>query len=148
SETRWSARLSDPRSWWSFRRSSVMATRGTWSWASTQTTPWCSWWTFSVLSRCPRQKRPSERMRRVIVLGSTGSIGVQALEVIAANRDRFEVVGLSAGRNREKLAEQAAAFGVSETALGAAESEQLVTAVAADVVVNGITGSIGLGPTL
>src|SRR5690606_10857987 len=87
-------------------------------------------------------------MRRVIVLGSTGSIGVQALEVIAANRDRFEVVGLSAGRNREKLAEQAAAFGVSETALGAAESEQLVTAVAADVVVNGITGSIGLGPTL
>lgn len=87
-------------------------------------------------------------MRRVIILGSTGSIGVQALDVIAANRDRFEVVGLSAGNNREKLAEQAAAFGVSQTALGATESEQLVTSVAADVVVNGITGSIGLGPTL
>lgn len=87
-------------------------------------------------------------MRRVIILGSTGSIGVQALDVIAANRDRFEVVGLSAGSNREKLAEQAAAFDVGETALGAAESEQLVRSVAADVVVNGITGSIGLGPTL
>ena len=87
-------------------------------------------------------------MRRVIILGSTGSIGVQALDVIAANPDRFDVVGLSAGSNREKLAEQAAAFGVSDTALGSAESEQLVTSVEADVVVNGITGSIGLGPTL
>ncbi len=87
-------------------------------------------------------------MRRVIILGSTGSIGVQALDVIAANRDRFEVVGLSAGSNREKLAEQASAFGVSDTALGAAESEQLVSSVEADVVVNGITGSIGLGSTL
>src|SRR5690606_39585891 len=61
-------------------------------------------------------------------------IWVQALDVIAANRDRFEVVGLSAGSNRERLAEQAAEFGVSETALGASESEQLVTSVAADVV--------------
>lgn len=87
-------------------------------------------------------------MRRVIILGSTGSIGVQALDVIAANPDRFEVVGLSAGSNRDKLAEQAAAFGVSNTALGAAESEQLVRTVDADVVLNGITGSIGLGPTL
>jgi 1-deoxy-D-xylulose-5-phosphate reductoisomerase len=87
-------------------------------------------------------------MRRVIILGSTGSVGVQALDVIAANRDRFEVVGLSAGSNRERLAEQAAAFGVSETALGIDESEALVRSVAADVVVNGITGSIGLGPTL
>src|SRR5690554_778834 len=89
-----------------------------------------------------------KRMRRVIILGSTGSIGVQALDVIAANPDRFDVVGLSAGSNREKLAEQASAFGVSDTALGSAESEQLVTSVEADVVVNGVTGSIGLGPTL
>ena len=36
-------------------------------------------------------------MRDIIVLGSTGSIGVQALEVIAANPDRFRVVGLAAG---------------------------------------------------
>ena len=51
-------------------------------------------------------------MRRVLVLGSTGSIGVQALEVIAANPDRFELVGLAAGSDREKLAAQAAATGV------------------------------------
>jgi 1-deoxy-D-xylulose-5-phosphate reductoisomerase len=87
-------------------------------------------------------------MRRVIVLGSTGSIGVQALEVIGANPDRFEVVGLAAGSNRELLAAQASTFGVGHTALGAEEAEQLVRSVEADVVLNGITGSVGLGPTL
>jgi len=87
-------------------------------------------------------------MRRVIVLGSTGSIGVQALEVIAAHRDRFEVVGLGAGRNRALLDMQAREFGVQNTSLGAAEAEQLVSTVEADVVLNGITGSVGLGPTL
>ncbi|MEO7123826.1 MAG: 1-deoxy-D-xylulose-5-phosphate reductoisomerase [Lacisediminihabitans sp.] len=87
-------------------------------------------------------------MRRVIVLGSTGSIGVQALEVIAANRDRFEVVGLGAGRNRALLEVQAAEFGVEHTSLGADEAEQLVRTVQADVVLNGITGSVGLGATL
>jgi 1-deoxy-D-xylulose-5-phosphate reductoisomerase len=87
-------------------------------------------------------------MRRVLILGSTGSIGTQALDVIAANRDRFEVVGLAAGRDREGLAAQADAFGVTETALGADDAERLVRAVEADVVVNGITGSVGLGPTL
>ncbi|MEG1392455.1 MAG: 1-deoxy-D-xylulose-5-phosphate reductoisomerase, partial [Aurantimicrobium sp.] len=40
-------------------------------------------------------------MRRVLILGSSGSIGTQALDVIRANRDRFEVVGLSVGSNRE-----------------------------------------------
>ncbi len=84
----------------------------------------------------------------MIVLGSTGSIGVQALEVIAANRDRFQVVGLSAGSNRSAVAAQAAAFGVEHTALGADESAQLVRTVESDVVLNGITGSVGLGPTL
>jgi 1-deoxy-D-xylulose-5-phosphate reductoisomerase len=87
-------------------------------------------------------------MRRVIVLGSTGSIGVQALEVIAANPDRFEVVGLSAGSNREKVAAQAAQFGVEHVALGADESVALVRSVEADVVLNAITGSVGLAPTL
>jgi 1-deoxy-D-xylulose-5-phosphate reductoisomerase len=87
-------------------------------------------------------------VRTVIVLGSTGSIGVQALEVIAANRDRFEIVGLGAGSNRELLAEQAREFGVGHSALGADEAEQLVRSVDADVVLNGITGSVGLGPTL
>ncbi|QWL29948.1 1-deoxy-D-xylulose-5-phosphate reductoisomerase [Rathayibacter toxicus] len=87
-------------------------------------------------------------MRRVIILGSTGSIGTQALDVIDANRDRFELVGLAAGSNRALVAEQAAAFGVEHTAFGAEEAEQLIRSVEADVVLNGITGSIGLGPTL
>lgn len=87
-------------------------------------------------------------MRRILVLGSTGSIGTQALDVIRANPRRFEVVGLSAGSNCELLAEQAEKFDVEHTALGAAEAEQLVRDVEADVVLNGITGSVGLGPTL
>ena len=87
-------------------------------------------------------------MKRVIILGSTGSIGTQALDVIKANPTRFEVVGLSAGSDRELLAEQAAEFHVDDTALGSVEAEQLVTDVDADVVLNGITGSVGLGPTL
>ncbi|MET0674110.1 MAG: 1-deoxy-D-xylulose-5-phosphate reductoisomerase [Microbacterium pygmaeum] len=87
-------------------------------------------------------------MRRVVILGSTGSIGTQALEVIRANPRRFDVVGLAAGTDRASLAEQAAAFQVEHTALGAIEAEQLVRDVEADVVLNGITGSVGLGPTL
>jgi len=87
-------------------------------------------------------------MRRVIILGSTGSIGVQALDVIAANPDRFEVVGLGAGSNRDKVTEQAATFGVEHVALGADEATELVRTVEADVVLNGITGSVGLGPTI
>ncbi|MFM9878290.1 MAG: 1-deoxy-D-xylulose-5-phosphate reductoisomerase [Rhodoglobus sp.] len=87
-------------------------------------------------------------MRRVIILGSTGSIGTQALEVIAANPNLFEVVGLAAGSNRAAVAEQARAFGVEHVAFGADEASQLVRSVTADVVLNGITGSVGLGPTL
>ena len=87
-------------------------------------------------------------MRRVIILGSTGSIGTQALEVIAANRDRFEVVGLAAGSQRDAVAQQARAFGVDHTAFGADEAVQLIRSVSADVVLNGITGSVGLAPTL
>lgn len=87
-------------------------------------------------------------MRRVIVLGSTGSIGTQALDVIRANPRRFEVVGLSAGANRALVEQQADEFDVENVALGPEEAEQLVTDVEADVVLNGITGSVGLGPTL
>lgn len=87
-------------------------------------------------------------MRRVIILGSTGSIGTQALEVIAANPDEFEVVGLAAGKNADLLAEQKQQFGVSNAVLGADEATKLVENTDADVVVNGITGSIGLAPTL
>lgn len=87
-------------------------------------------------------------MRRITILGSTGSIGVQALDVVRAHPDLFEVVGLSAGSDREGVAAQAAEFGVEHTALGTDSSVQLVRDVRADVVLNGITGSVGLAPTL
>jgi len=86
--------------------------------------------------------------RRVLLLGSTGSIGTQTLDVIAGAPDRFEVVGLAAGRNRALLDEQAERFGVRALAQGAAAAEALVRDVEADVVVNGITGAAGLGPTI
>jgi 1-deoxy-D-xylulose-5-phosphate reductoisomerase len=87
-------------------------------------------------------------VRRVIILGSTGSIGVQALDVVRANPDRFTVVGLGAGSNRELLAAQAAEFGVEHTSVGADEAAQLARDVDAEVVLNGITGSVGLAPTI
>jgi len=87
-------------------------------------------------------------MRDVIVLGSTGSIGVQALQVIAANPERFRVVGLAAGSNRALVQAQALAHDVEHVALGAEAAAQLVRDVGCDVVLNGITGSVGLAPTL
>lgn len=87
-------------------------------------------------------------MRRVIILGSTGSIGTQALEVIEANPDRFQVVGLAAGNNADLLQAQAAKFGVKDAVQGAEAATRLVEDLDADVVINGITGSIGLAPTL
>jgi len=87
-------------------------------------------------------------MRRVIILGSTGSIGTQALDVISANPERFEVVGLAVGSNRDEMKRQAERFGVTNVAVGHGDAEELVRSVDADVVLNGITGSVGLGPTL
>jgi len=105
-------------------------------------------------------------MRDIVILGSTGSIGVQALEVIAANPTQFRVVGLSAGSNNiERLIEQVKKFEVpivGSTADGKAlrdalpgvevidgsDSAKSIAALSCDVVLNGITGSIGLGPTL
>jgi 1-deoxy-D-xylulose-5-phosphate reductoisomerase len=89
-------------------------------------------------------------MRKVIVLGSTGSIGTQALEVIAANSDQLQLVGLSAFSNRELISQQAREFGLSESAIaiGAEEAARLVEELDADVAVNGITGSVGLAATL
>jgi 1-deoxy-D-xylulose-5-phosphate reductoisomerase len=87
-------------------------------------------------------------VRSVIILGSTGSIGTQALDVIRANPNRFDVVGLAVGSNRAELERQADEFGVEHTAVGIDEAVQLVRSVRADVVLNGITGSVGLGPTI
>lgn len=89
-------------------------------------------------------------MRRVIVLGSTGSIGTQALEIIAKHPDKFQLVGLSANTNTSLLSEQALRFGLdpAKAVVGADQSCQLIEATEADVVLNGITGSVGLKPTL
>jgi 1-deoxy-D-xylulose-5-phosphate reductoisomerase len=121
-------------------------------------------------------------VREVVLLGSTGSIGTQALDVVARNPDRFRVVGLGAGGgNVELLARQALEFGVEVVAVAraaAAQDLQLafyaeaqrkgydkgdfavpkilagpsaaaeLAAWPCDVVLNGMTGSIGLEPTL
>ena len=89
-------------------------------------------------------------MKKIIILGSTGSIGTQALEIIEANPDKFQVVGLAGNSNKELLAAQASKFSVDQknVAVGADEATALVENTDADVVINGITGSIGLAPTL
>ena len=89
-------------------------------------------------------------MKKIIILGSTGSIGTQALEIIQANPEQFKVVGLVANTNRELLAEQAAKFSVAadKAVIGAEAAVQLIEDTEGDVVINGITGSIGLLPTL
>jgi 1-deoxy-D-xylulose-5-phosphate reductoisomerase len=117
----------------------------------------------------------ADMTRTVTVLGSTGSIGTQALEVVAAHPGRFVVDALVAGSDVAVLAEQAARFGVRVVGLAdpdagpalrdalaarlgpAAARVEVVTgpSAAADlagrgsaVVLNGITGSVGLRPTL
>jgi 1-deoxy-D-xylulose-5-phosphate reductoisomerase len=107
-------------------------------------------------------------VRDVVILGSTGSIGRQALEVIADQPESFRVVGLSCnGGNADLFIEQASQFGVSalavtdplaahdvRSALAQAEVISGPTAsaelagIAADVVLNAITGSVGLSSTL
>ncbi|HEY2450821.1 MAG TPA: 1-deoxy-D-xylulose-5-phosphate reductoisomerase [Mycobacterium sp.] len=107
--------------------------------------------------------QPQGRLR-VLVLGSTGSIGTQALDVIAANPDRFEVVGLAAGgANLDTLLRQRAETGITNVAIAderAAEQAgnvpfsgpeavtRLVEETEADVVLNALVGALGLRPTL
>ncbi len=91
--------------------------------------------------------------RRVAVLGSTGSIGTQALDVVRSHRDEFEVVALAAGRNADLLARQAAEFGVApERARLCADDATVLAELAAlpdvDVVLNGVVGFAGLPATL
>lgn len=89
-------------------------------------------------------------MRKVLILGSTGSIGTQAIDVISANPDRFEVVGLAAGSKRDQMLQQAATLGLDadQCVIGAENAVDLIRRTPADVVINGITGSVGLLPTL
>ena len=105
-------------------------------------------------------------MKKIVILGATGSIGEQALKVVS-DSDRLAVVGLAAGSNWERLVEQARDYGVPSVALGdpaAAQEAQrawkgrvlgddagvreLVAGSDADLVLNGMVGSAGLGPTI
>jgi 1-deoxy-D-xylulose-5-phosphate reductoisomerase len=105
--------------------------------------------------------------RRLLILGSTGSIGTQALDIVGRSDD-LELVGLSAERSWEPLVEQAVAHGVARIALadadaGARAAEawtggevlvgaeglvRLVLESGADLVLNALVGSAGLGPTV
>lgn len=107
--------------------------------------------------------------QRLVILGSTGSIGTSALDVVSHLRDEFEVVGLSAGRNVELLAAQAAEFGVPSVAVADPQRRsELAAAVGGgcrvlagpeglidlvrhgecDFVLSAIVGAAGLPPTL
>jgi 1-deoxy-D-xylulose-5-phosphate reductoisomerase len=105
--------------------------------------------------------------RRLLILGSTGSIGTQALDIVGRSGD-LELVGLSAGRSWEPLVAQALEHGVRRIALaepdaGARAAEawtdgevlvgpeglmRLVLESGADLVLNALVGSAGLGPTV
>ncbi|MEA2385895.1 MAG: 1-deoxy-D-xylulose-5-phosphate reductoisomerase [Thermoleophilaceae bacterium] len=106
-------------------------------------------------------------MRRILILGSTGSIGVQALDVVERSDD-LEVVGLAAQTSWEDVLDQAKAFGVDRIALadepaaaraaeqwtggtvlsGAEGLVELITDTPCDLVLNGLMGAAGLGPTI
>jgi 1-deoxy-D-xylulose-5-phosphate reductoisomerase len=92
-------------------------------------------------------------MRGVVILGSTGSIGTQALDVIARHRDDYRVVALAAGRNTALLDEQRRAFDVPpERARACAGDPDALAELAAlpdaDVVLNAVVGFAGLPATL
>ncbi len=123
----------------------------------------------ALLQRRIRLTRPPrlEWVRRLLILGSTGSIGTQALDVVGRSAE-LEVVGLGASSSWERLLEQAERTGVRRVALSdpdaaARASERwtegevlagpegvaaLVTESACDLVLNALTGAAGLGPTI
>lgn len=100
-------------------------------------------------------------MKRVVILGSTGSIGTQTLDVMRQRPDFFQVVGLSAATRGSELRAQAAEWGVQRLALldetaarehgvpgGLSGLVDLATLPEADIVVVAVAGVIGLEPTL
>ena len=105
-------------------------------------------------------------MRRILIVGSTGSIGTQALDVIDQSGD-LQVAGLAADSSWELLLDQASRFGVERLALadpdaaaraaehsgrsvlsGAEGLVELITDTDCDLVLNALVGSAGLGPTV
>ena len=103
-------------------------------------------------------------MRRILIVGSTGSIGTQALDVVERSDD-LEVAGLAAGSSWELLLEQAGRFGVDRLALADPDAAarageharvlggpeglvELIVETDCDLVLNALVGSAGLGPTV
>lgn len=90
----------------------------------------------------------SPTRRDIVILGSTGSVGTQALDLVRANPDRFRVVGLTAGgANPELFDAQVAEFAPAVSGLGSQASVE-AAGLDCDVVLNAITGAVGLEPTL
>ena len=82
--------------------------------------------------------------RKVVLLGATGSIGRQALDVIRARPDHFDVIGLVAGHDSEALAELARAFPRAATGVGVDAAVDMAGSSEADVILNAIVGAAGL----
>jgi 1-deoxy-D-xylulose-5-phosphate reductoisomerase len=98
-----------------------------------------------VVTRTPTARSPR---RDLVILGSTGSIGTQALDLVRRNPERFRVVALTAGGgNRDLFARQVEEFSPVLADLGE-EASVAAAAMECDVVLNGITGAVGLRPTL
>ena len=98
-------------------------------------------------------------MKRIVILGSTGSIGRQTLDIVRAFPEEFEVVGLSAGNNTGLLREQMAEFRPRHVWCAASEEvaspgvsvtpmEEMVSLDEVDQVMVALMGSVGLAPTL
>lgn len=89
-----------------------------------------------------------DKKRKISIIGSTGSIGTQALEVIDKLRDKFEIIALAGGHNEKLLAEQAAKFNPKYTVLGEAGLERICNDKENDIILVACSGKIGLRPTL
>ena len=89
-----------------------------------------------------------EQARGIAILGCTGSIGRQAIEVARAHPGRFRIVALGARRDGRRVADLAAELGVAHTGIGEEAAADLAALDEVDVVLNGIVGFAGLGASL
>lgn len=89
-----------------------------------------------------------EKKRKISIIGSTGSIGTQALEVIEKLQDKFEIIALAGGKNAELLKSQAEKFKPRYTVLGEEGLEKICTDKENDIILVACSGKIGLRPTL
>ncbi|MBS3903943.1 MAG: 1-deoxy-D-xylulose-5-phosphate reductoisomerase [Simkania sp.] len=103
-------------------------------------------------------------MKRIIILGSTGSIGTQTLDIVRQHPDKFKIIGLSTNSNIEKLREQVAEFKPEAICITDEEKAELfktdvtlykgedelkkLATLDSDLLINSVVGSAGLIPTL